>query len=259
MANNLLASLEGHWTMNEATNRLDDVNGNTASPGTSPNVVAGLLGNAAENPSAGNRHLVIANDPALVFSGAESFSLAAWVRKYTSTDTSGQIIGLWEANPSYSLAYNKAVDAMQFELSPDGTYPSRVPLVSSVTMTDDVWYHVIAVHDADADLMKIYVTPVTDSVPAVPDTLAHTTGVYENNAEAIRMFLLPAVGEFPGRIDEVAVWRRVLTAADITTHFNGGSPFPYNEWQSVAEIASDNDAGLPLHQLKARKKKKKHG
>lgn len=230
MVNSLLVDLEGHWTMDEVTNRLDDVNGNTASPGTNPNQVAGLLGNAAENPSANNKNLVITQDPALVFDD-ESLTISAWVRKYTASDTSGMIFGLWEANPSYALEYNNSPDAMQFELSPDGTYPSRVALASSVTMTNNVWYHVVAGLDAENELMTIRVTPSTDSSPAAEETQAHTTGVYGSSGDDIRMFLLPGVGEFPGRIDEVAVWRRVLTEEDINTLFNSGSPLPYSQWQ----------------------------
>jgi hypothetical protein len=255
MANNLLTSVEGHWTMDEVTNRLDDVNGNTASPGTNPIQAVGLLGNAAENPAASNRHLVITNDSALIFSGNEDFTLAAWIRKATSSDTSGGFISLWEAEGdfSYSILYNNSTDKASFAVSSDGTTGGQTVVSSSGTLTNNVWYHVVGVHDATADTLSLYVTPSTDSVPASPATTAHSTGVHGDATDPIRMFLLPSIGEFPGRIDEVAVWRRALVAADITAHFNGGSPLPYAQWQLGASVSA-NTIDLPLHHLKARKR-----
>lgn len=251
MANSLLVSLEGHWTMDEATNRLDDVNGNTASPGVNPVQGSGLLGNAAENPSASNRHLLITNDSALVFDD-ESFSISAWIVKFTASDTSGQILGLWEGNGalSYTLTYNKTPDALQFELTSDGFVGTRVTHLSSVTLTNNTWYHVVAVLNVDTELMKIYVTPSTESSPASAENKAHTGGVYGGVTDPIRMFLLPSVGEFPGRIDEVAVWRRALTDGDVNTLFNQGAPLPYSQWQDGTVAPS-----IPPNVYRRRKRK----
>ena len=42
------------------------------------------------------------------------------------------------------------------------------------------------------------------------------------------------VQDSDGRFDEIAVWRRALSAADIETHWNGGAALPFASWDATA-------------------------
>lgn len=79
------------------------------------------------------------------------------------------------------------------------------------------WYFIAARHDAAANVISISVNDGT------PNTAPHSGGAYDGTEKfGIGNTALPN-GYFDGQIDEVGLWKRYLTDAEITTLYNGGT------------------------------------
>lgn len=90
---------------------------------------------------------------------------------------------------------------------------------SAAAFSNDQWYHIAVVYDGaeDAPLRtRIYVNGALDSVHASAPS-------FDPNSEDIQVGGLPGGGEpFIGKLDEVAIWTRALTAAEIQSVYETG-------------------------------------
>jgi hypothetical protein len=111
-------------------------------------------------------------------------------------------------------------NSFNFEVSPSGVLPV-FSVGSAGGIVTGTWYNVIAWHDAVNNQLGI-------SVNNVATTVAHSGGVRAGNAE-VRIGSGETGGneEWDGLIDEVGVWKRVLTAAERTQLYNGGAGITY--------------------------------
>ena len=251
MANNLLEALEGHWTLDEAagSTRLDSTaNENDAVENASTESLTGVLGNAvhAGFGGAATKFLTIPNDPAFVF--AENFTIAGFAY-WQSTAGSAAIVGLWNApldRRSYSLIFAAASDGIQFAVAADGTADTDTLVIGPFNVTQQ-FVHFAAIHDAANNEIRIHVTPLTESEVVDAVTAAHAGGVFQNTTDTLD------IGRFRGtttivgnsRIDELAIWRRALTVADLNDHFNGGAGLDFSAWRLATAVGSHG--GYPYY------------
>ena len=121
---------------------------------------------------------------------------------------------------SYLLAIDGATVEPAFFVSPDGTFGAGVNLQADGALTLDQWYHLAAVFKAD-DSMRIY----TNGALAAELTTGVPDGIFESSAD-VWIGQYHAVWDrtqFNGRIDEVAVYNRALSGAEIEAHYNAGA------------------------------------
>lgn len=247
----LLDGLEGYWEMDDASGNLTDrVNGNDAEPQSVAGGYEdpGKVGNAFFfNFGGGNDYFSIPNTADLLF-GDESFSISAWAYLTDEGLGSASIINMWAGTTerSYVLLYSKTPNAFTFGVSPDGTNTNTTALQSSVapvTLGDDEWYHVVAIHDADDDKLILYVTHDDDGTLGTPDETAHSTGCWDGNTIDIEISRLSTAGPgyWKGAIDEIGIWRKALSAAEVNELYNGGNGLAYSEFTS--ESGDDGSAG----------------
>lgn len=88
---------------------------------------------------------------------------------------------------------------------------------SSVSLSDGLWHHVVCT--ADATGLNIYVDGVLGAFPGVPPTF----GVPPNTWT----FQIAGQTYAPINVDEVGIWNRALTQADVTNLYNGGAGKTY--------------------------------
>jgi hypothetical protein len=79
------------------------------------------------------------------------------------------------------------------------------------------WYFLLAWHDATNDLIWLSVNNAT------PQSTAWTYGTFNGTGEFRIGGDQGGAGLFEGRIDEVAIWSRVLTSDERTALFNAGA------------------------------------
>jgi hypothetical protein len=92
-------------------------------------------------------------------------------------------------------------------------------ILTGTAINDDQWHHIVGVRDVNLDQVRLYV----DSVEVDSDTDDTTAGFDSLLNLNIGWLNLDAGYHFDGTLDNVALYSRALTQAEITAHFNAGN------------------------------------
>lgn len=225
----LLANLVSFWELEEASgsrvdahgsNHLTDVNTVTQSPGK--------VGNAAQFTAANGEYLSIADNAALSMTDTD-FAIAGWVR--LNTKANEVIAAKYRTNTNsreYLLYYAASDGATQrfiFIVSANGISTAAVVANNFGEPATGTWYFVVAWHDSVANTINIQINNGT------ANSTAHTTGVF-NGTDDFRIGALYASSPiyfWDGRIDQLGIWKRTLTATEKTWLYNSGNGRSYAE------------------------------
>ncbi len=213
--------LVAHYTFDGNTNDSSGNNNHGTAVGN-PTYVTGQIGQALSFD--GTDDDVEMGDPAdgsLDF-GTGNFSISTWIKQDPVQVNDGGLGVVWKgANTSpdagYNLFYEADLDKVTCGVSDTGT---RVITVSNTTISDDVLVHVVTVTNRDNDTCNIYLNGVLDKSG---DISAVTGSVDNTNAFRVGANAFTGSGEFTGDIDDVRIYNRALTAADITELYNLGA------------------------------------
>ena len=205
IATTLLNGLERYYKLDG--NGVDSFGGQNATV-SNPTYVTGKLGQAARINGDTSKSIVA---PGLNLMTAISISM--WVY-WTGSNTYAMVVGNMDGGGGTDLNYAILTEgnAMRFY----GTGNSAA--AGSVSMSQNVWHHVVATRTL-AGVSQFWVNGVAGStaagtapysVPAADFRIGHREDNYAS---------------FPGDIDEVAVYSRVLTSGEIAELFNAGAGF----------------------------------
>ena len=122
---------------------------------------------------------------------------------------------------SWSARYSASTGKAQFIASADGVTSVTLEDAAFGNLATNTWYFFFVSHDSVNNLLKLSV----DNTAVV--TMAHTTGLKDATTDfRIGSNGLPTFF-MDGIIDEVYLWKRCLTPAEVTLLYNAGSPFGY--------------------------------
>lgn len=197
------------WPLNETsgTNSQDVVGGHHGTringPMPSPGVVSGALGFDGVDD-----HIAIPHHPALDF-GNRDFSVDAWVHFAGFHATHHPIVSKDVAGRGYTLYVTRQ---QQLALIIEDGFASYIA-PSSLLVPMNTWSLVAVTADADATGLKLRVNLYIDGAPA-GSRLLSLTGSFANTAPL--WIGRDSFGDFAkGRIDEVELFDRVLSAGEI--------------------------------------------
>ena len=215
----LTNGLVGMWSFNgpdmsgvTAYDRSGQGNNGTLTNG--PSRVAGKIGQALSFDGV-NDYVSIPDSVAI---DVETVTVSAWIK--TTQTTEGEIIEKWintgtPARYPYVLRINNATVGKAFFRAYDGT--NNPGATSTTNINNGAWHHLVGVRRDGTDL-RLYVDGVLESTAT--DT---TTGDTTNDlAIGIGARRTTAAGPFNGLIDEVRVYNRALTPAEIKRLYNMG-------------------------------------
>lgn len=220
--NTLLTSLVGYWKLDEASgDALDSYGANTL---TDVNTVASGAGKqgTSRDFEDGNSETLSITDNAALSMGDIDFSIAGWVNLESEPVNTMGILGKWNSggnNREYYIEYaGSAVDRFRLFVSGDGTASTQVTANNFGAVTTGTWYFVHAYHDSANNLIGISVNNGT------ADTASHSTGCFDGNST----FYLGSINNgalsfFDGLLDEWGVWKKLLSAQEVTDLYNGGN------------------------------------
>ena len=158
-----------------------------------------------------------------VLNTTQSYSVSAWVKVNALTGYQTAVAQSGNATGSFYLQYSQAYGKWTF-VSPnsDVASPSAYnAATSSNALAANTWVHLVAVFDANTKRMSLYSNNVrgTDgtnptpfnSSPTLPTTVG---GLITSNG---------TTNTFAGSIDNVQVYQRALTDADVAALWSGGT------------------------------------
>jgi hypothetical protein len=170
------------------------------------------------------------------------FTVMAWYKQEGSIDTGNRIVSKHTTNDlAFFLTDNNTTNGtVQFGVSSSGTSWDATVTGTSGGLNDQAWHHVVGVYDGS--YVRVYRDAISEGTPA-----AHSSGVH-NSAGDFRIGAGHTY-EYPtdALIDEVAVFSRALTPAEIEQIYNQGVIEHYHEAEGAYTVeASSNQVELDI-------------
>ncbi len=150
--------------------------------------------------------------------GLSAMTVCAWVKSTGDTGNYQNVIGAFDGTTGWMIHIRDSVNTLIL-LGDGGAYYYGGP-----TVIDDTWHHIALVFDGtltgDSNRLKLYVdgtqiTSLTAGGSAIPATVPTPSG------ETFQIGALKDIGRyFYGGIDDVRIYNRALSGAEITTVYN---------------------------------------
>jgi hypothetical protein len=236
-AANITDNLAGYWKLDDATGSStaadSSANGNLGTlvgfVDLSSCWVTGITNGALNfNGDASTADLIAVPNvgtpaPAVLdFNANPAFTLAAWVKASLPQTNGAAIIckGAGGGGEQYSMDINGS----NFRFYARDTNGAAVNLNTTVPL-NGTWQHVAAVLDVTNGIMNYYVNGQLVNVaipPASINTNGHEVSIGNRQSGALTTYNLP----FSGAIDDVRIYSRALTSADIQALYATGGLYP---------------------------------
>jgi hypothetical protein len=224
----VLSGLVSYWRMDEAgaADTRIDVLGNShltslSGFGNNP-VVAGRVGNAAHSTT--NQFLYSIGNVSQHFSS--SMSIAGWINITTLAGGNGQHCLLSKLSTTtdveFLLFWRNDFARWEFTVTSDGSTMHSATVVATPAL--NTWYHVAAVYDASVNQIRLR---INDGLVGA-DTQPFTGPLFSSSANmgcGLVYFGAAAYGDCA--FDELGLWDRALTLAEITHLYNTGLGLTY--------------------------------
>jgi hypothetical protein len=193
----------GAWRLDEGSGTIahDTAGSHDATLTGAPAWVPGVTGTALQLDGTGQ--YAQTSGPVLDTTG--NFSVSAWVRLDRTDSWATAVSQDGDPSSGFYLQYSAADNRLAFSTSSGRA-------LSDVAPQTGRWYHLVGVHDADVGSYVLYVDGVAQAKTwnqpagdAAPGSLAIGRAVSGGRHS----------DPWPGSVDDVVVWNRVLTAADV--------------------------------------------
>jgi glucose/arabinose dehydrogenase/PKD repeat protein len=164
----------------------------------------------------GTSYVNLGNGPAFQLTG--SITLSAWIRISANPGDDGAIVAkLRGAGWQLKTSPDTGVRTAAIQISSNGS--DSIQRYSATVLAVGTWYHVAGVYDSAARTLSIYVNGLLDNgvlSGTVPAAQANST----ENVNIAQRTGYPGQFNFLGTIDEVHVFNRALSAAEIQLDMN---------------------------------------
>jgi hypothetical protein len=219
----VLVSMVAYYALEDATDSHgsnDLTNNNTATFAT------GKVSNGVSLVAASSQSLSHADNSDLSM-GDIDFTIACWARLTTKPANAMAIVGKYLSTGNqreYLLDWVNTSDRFRFAMSSDGasgTY-TEVQATTFGAPSTGTWYFLVAQYDATTNTMSISVNNGT------PNTVSQTGGAFNGTANFyVGASQAGASTLLNGGVDELGVWKRKLTAGELTAMYNAGAGKTY--------------------------------
>lgn len=223
----LSTGLIAYWRLEEESGtRADSVGSNTLSDGNTVLYTTGVQGNCADFEATASEYLYIADNADTSF-GNEDFSISCWMRFEALPAPNGTygIVCKYDNGATvyeYSLMYREtAGQYFRWYVGADNTFTVYATINDNNQASTGQWYHIVVYHDAGNDQTGLIINNGT------PSTASYSGGCHDDAAAFTLGAWSDPASYHDGEIDEVGVWGKVLSAAEITLLYNGGDGLSY--------------------------------
>jgi Concanavalin A-like lectin/glucanases superfamily len=176
----------------------------------------------------------------------DRITLAAWI-KPTSTNGSQTIVSRNNAGIANLSSFQFSIidRRLYFQVNQNDS-TSRSYITSSPVISVGVFQHVAASFDSETQMMEIYVNGISFPLTLVnSDTVTSFPHLTGENFTPITLGAFTGEGTpnnryFSGQIDEVLIFRQVLSAAEVQSIYNAGSAGVCNNFEVSGKISTAN-------------------
>jgi len=218
-----------HWTFDESSGAPIDSNVTNSNDLTNNNTtpyVTGIRNNSIDLELSSSQSVTITDASQTNLDLLNDWSISAWVN-LESLATNQVIAGKW--NPtgdqrSYVIFIN-ASGIVRMYLSYAGTNAgTSKPTFSHTPLTTGSWKHIVVTYEKAAGQTCLYINAGTPDCQTVS-----TGGAYNSTSDFGFGSSFSDFGYFDGKIDEGTVFDYKLTASNVTTIYNSGTPLAYTD------------------------------
>jgi len=226
----LIDDLISYWELNETSGSRIDIHGindltdnNTVLYGT------GILNNAADFELANSEYLSITDASQTGLDITGDISISAWVNIESAPSNNGMSIAYkWGAGNqgAYGLVYEDVGGTKQLLLNlyDSGAPGSNIEYRQNTDLGTATWHHVVVKWIASTGVATFYVdgTSIGTDTDTSANDIQNGTGVFAigDLATGVQWF-------FDGLIDEVGIWDRAISGAEVTELYNSGTALEY--------------------------------
>ena len=163
----------------------------------------------------------------LDFDGSTPFSISLWV--YLSSVSGVQMLISKQSQAASKVGYSIFLSAGRFNFLLANYRTTNNILVNAVTTVPAIntWYNVVVTYDGSKNATGGGVIFSINSVNEVNINENNLTGSTSNSTSFNIGARDSTIYYTNGNIDEVGIWNRVLTSAEITELYNGGEGLQY--------------------------------
>lgn len=219
----LIDNLVAYWKLDEASGNAIDShsNGLTLTDTNTVGSAAGKINTGRQFDRASNRYFTRASESLLQF-GNVNFTISFWV-KFLSISTGQQLVAKRNGSSSreVEISLNGVSNKIAFELF-NGSSTTIAIVTTAAAVSAGPWFHIVARHTASTWInLKINdgaAVTASDVGTAGTNSTAFTVG---NFASGTSTTAADAI------IDELAIWKRTLSDAEVTAVYNSGNGLAY--------------------------------
>jgi hypothetical protein len=253
----LETNLLGYWQLEEASGTREDYrSATTLTTVNAPGNRTGKVGNGLDLDGVDQELTGAAGD--FGFDGSSDFSAVAWVALDDNTsagvNTQGPVCGHWDNvgsnNRGWLMVFDEAADQFQFVVSTTGA--DAFVASPSGTFISTAFALVYVDYDSGTGKISCSVNEGTAGTASPGTTLNVSTDVFRVGSAR---FNVGGIEDFlNGSIDELIIWNRKLTSAELTAIYHSGSGLDATRYlptyfAASVDVAADFAIDLTNNQL----------
>ena len=230
----LTDNIVSYWKLDESSgNAADSAGSNTLTNTNTATYAAALINNGGSFASASNQYLGIADasQTGLDF-GTGAFSISMWM-KPVALNVTYRIINKQDGTNGYGYCIIMLSDAKIRVSANSSAGAQDIPSTGTIGTTA-AFTHVVFTRGATNGI-RIYLNGSADTT-----TTNDARDVSSAEPFAIGARVDGLDSSYNGMVDEVGVWSRELTSAEVTSLYNGGSGLTYPFASGPANIKTWN-------------------
>lgn len=233
----LTTNLTSFWELEEASGSRADATGtNPLADHNTVGSTTGKVGTAAVFQASNFNYLSHASTAGLQFGG--NASATAWIYNTLTFGAAGSdirfVVGKDEASQrEFNLGMNFTTANRVFARMWDGSAVAH--LVEATTfgaLSDATWYFVHVTYDATTHILSVGVNAGTMNTLDIGGASFTGTAPFYLGGRSFS----GSEGYWDGNIDQVGLWARVLSGAEITQLYNGGAGLSYAAMNTTTTV-----------------------
>jgi hypothetical protein len=158
--------------------------------------------------------------------GDVDFTACGWINMASKAGTNRPLFGKYSAtlgSREWVIDYLNSNDRVRVIAIGNGVATTTVTASTFGSPPLSTWFFVVFWHDSIANTINIQINNWT------PNSAAHTTGIFAGTAPfEIGRVDFGSLSYFSGIVDEVGIWKRVLTTDERTALWNAGNGLSYD-------------------------------